>query len=516
LQIVNSIRLPRIPLFLIIAAVIPAAAVVLPLVYLVLRAAQVAPEQWLTLLTQGQALTVFLNSAVLALLTPCLATLVAVPIAFLTLRTDLPWRRFWLMATILPLAIPDYVIGFALIAMFGPKGSLLQLWLAPWGVEALPEIYGLHGALLALTLITYPYLLLNVCAGLQGMSPSLEEAARSLGKGPHYTFFHITLPQLRPALVAGGLIVSMYSLQDFSATTLMQFNAFTRVIFLQYRYTFNRHQAAVLALMLVGLILILLGAEYRLRTGATFYSQGVGAARPVSFLRLGSWKIPALLFCSLVVLLGLVLPVGVTLLWLVRSVTQSGWSYEITSVPKLMEMTWHSFGAAGLAALVATLGALPVAFLAVRFPNPVSAAVERLSYVGFGLPGVVIALALVFWGANHASWLYQTLPMLIFAYLVMFLPQSVGAIRSSLLQVNPHLEESSRSLGCTARQTLQKITLPLIRPGIITGAILVFLTALKELPATLLLAPIGFNTLSVHIWNQRVVSPIVTLLLAQQ
>jgi iron(III) transport system permease protein len=142
-----------------------------------------------------------------------------------------------------------------------------------------------------------------------------------------------------------------------------------------------------------------------------------------------------------------------------------------------------------------------VAILAARFPSRLTTVIERCSYIGFGLPGIVVALSLVFWGANHLPWLYQTLPMLVLAYLVMFLPQSVGAVRGSLLQVNPQLEESARSLGRTPWQTLREITLPLVRPGALSGAVLVFLTAIKELPATLLLAPIGFNTLSVHIWK---------------
>jgi iron(III) transport system permease protein len=198
---------------------------------------------------------------------------------------------------------------------------------------------------------------------------------------------------------------------------------------------------------------------------------------------------------------GLVLPVAITLFWLVRGFIHIGWSYEMASLQTLLQLAWHSIWAAGLAALMTTLFALPVAILAVRFPSRVTAAIERCSYIGFGLPGIVVALSIVFWGANYLPWLYQTLPMLVFAYLLMFLPQSVGAVRGALLQVNPQLEESARSLGRTSWQTLKEVTLPLTRPGVLSGVILVFLTAMKELPATLLLAPIGFNTLSMHIWK---------------
>lgn len=487
------------PLFLVFIAALTAVAIALPLTYLVICTVGVGGEELWDLVSRPRTLAVLLNSAGIAVAAPLFSALIAVPLAFLTVRTDLPWRRFWLIATTLPLAVPDYVGCFALIAAFGPKGSLLQLLLEPLGVQELPEIYGWFGAILAITLFTYPYLLLSVQAGLQRIDPALEEAARSLGYSQRLTFFRIILPQLRPSLVAGGLLVAMYALQDFSATTLMRFDAFTRVIFLQYRYTFDRNQAAVLALMLVGLVLLLLWLEYKVRSRAVYYSRGNTSCRPQILIHLGVWTVPALLFCLAVVSLGLVLPLGVTLFWLVRGLT-SGLD-EMVSLQEVIQLAWHSIWAAGLAAVVATLCSLPVAILGVRFPSRITTAIERCSYIGFGLPGIVVALSLVFWGANYLPWLYQTLPMLVFAYLVLFLPQSVGTVRSSLLQVNPQLEESARSLGRTPWQTLKEITLPLVRPGVLSGAALVFLTAIKELPATLLLAPIGFNTLSVHIWK---------------
>lgn len=488
------------PLFLVFTAALTAVAIALPLTYLVIRTASIGGEQLLALISSPRTLEVLLNSAGIAVAATLFSALIAIPIAFLTVRTDLPWRRFWLIATILPLAVPDYVGGFALIAAFGPKGSLLQLLLEPLGVQELPEIYGWPGAILGLTLFSYPYLLLSIRAGLQGIDPAMEEAARSLGHGRRATFFWIILPQLRPSLVAGGLLVVLNALQDFGTTSLMRFDAFTRVIFLQYRYTFDRNRAAALALILVGLVLLILWLEYKVRSRATYYSRGNTSHRPQALIHLGGWKVPALLFCLTASSLGLVLPLGVTLFWLVRGLTVGGVD-EIASLQQVMQLTWNSIWAAGLAAVIATLCALPVAILAVRFPSRIATAIERCSYIGFGLPGIVVALSLVFIGANYLPWLYQTLPMLVFAYLVLFVSQSVGTVRSSLLQVNPQLEESARSLGKTPWQTLKKITLPLVCPGILSGAALVFLTAIKELPATLLLAPIGFNTLATHVWQ---------------
>lgn len=496
------------PLFLVVTAGLIAVAITLPLTYLVIRMSAMGGEELWNLVLRPRTLEVVFNSVGVAVVSTILATAIAVPLAFLTLRTDLPGRRFWLMVTTLPLAIPDYVGSFALIAAFGPKGSWLQLWLAPLGVESLPEIYGWTGAILGLTLFSYPYLLLSVNAGLQGIDPAMEEAARSLGWNQQETFWRMTLPALRPAILAGGLLVALNALQDFGTTSVMRFDTFTRAIFLQYRYTFDRHQAAALALMLVGLVLLLLWLEYQIRsplTGrsssrATYYSRGHKSYSPPVLIPLGWWKIPAMLFCLGITSLGLFLPLAVTLFWLVQGLT-SPEAEQIFAWSQLTQLAWNSIVAAGLAAIAATICAIPVAILVVRFPNRITTAIERCTYIGFGLPGIVVAFALVFWGANYLPWLYQTLPMLVFAYVVLFLSQSVGTVRSSLLQVNPQLEESARSLGRKPGQTFCEITLPLVTPGILSGAALIFLKAMKELPATLLLAPIGFNTLATQIWK---------------
>lgn len=485
----------RPPLFLTIAAGVVAIAIALPLLYLVIRALGIGGEEFWQLISRPRNISIFFNSAAMAATVTIFSALIAVPLAFLTVRTDLPGRSFWLVATTLPLAVPSYVGSFALIATLAPRGGFLQLLLEPLGVEEIPSIYGFPGAVLAITLFTYPYLLLSVRSGLQGIDPSIEEAARSLGYNSRETFFKVVLPQLKPSLVAGSLLVALYALRDFGTPSLMRFDAFTRAIFLQYKASFNRNSAAVLSLMLVTLVLLILWLEYRMRSRAAYYSRGSASLRPPKIVKLGIWKWPAVGFCLLITSLGVVLPVSITIFWLMRGFN-TGYTF-----PNLLPSISNSVWAAGLAALATTIFALPVAILSVRFPTKISAIIERFSYISFGVPGIVIALSLVFFGANYLPWLYQTLPMLIFAYLVLFLPQSVGTVRSSLLQVNPQLEESARSLGRTPWQALQEITLPLVRSGILSGAVLVFLTAIKELPATMLLAPIGFNTLAVQIWQ---------------
>jgi iron(III) transport system permease protein len=482
------------PLFLVLMAAVVAAASVLPPGYLLIRAAGAGSAKVLNILLRPRTIEVFFASAGLALAVTLAAVVIGVLLAWLTVRTDLPGRQVWAVAAALPLTLPSYVGAFTLIAALGPRG-MVQGWLEPLGIERLPSIYGFPGALLALTLFSYPYVLLSVRAGLRGLDPSLEEAARSLGRPPLRVFWEITLPHLRPSIFAGGLLVALYTLSDFGAVSLLRFNSFTRAIYLQYSASFDRSVAAVLALLLVALTLVILTAENAARGRASYYRSSAGAHRRPVLVKLGRWTAPALAFCALITALGVGLPLLVIGFWLGRGLL-AGESLRLG-----WDLVANSVAASGLAAGAAVLAAIPVAVLIVRFPGLRSRWLERTTYLSYALPGVVIALSLVFFGANYATFLYQTLAMLVFAYAVRFLPQAVGSARASLLQISPRLEEAARSLGRSPRQVLMSITGPLLRPGLSTGLALVFLTGMKELPATLLLAPTGFHTLATRIWS---------------
>ncbi len=469
---------------------------ILPLAYLVLRALESGWAKAIEVALRDKTLVVLLGSVLLAALVTAASVAIAVPLAWLTGRTDLPGRRIWAVLAALPLVIPSYVGGLVLVSMLGPKG-FLQETLEPLGVERLPEIYGLPGAALALTLFSYPYVFLTVRGALRGMDPALEEASRALGSGGFPTFFRVTLPQLKPAIVAGGLLVALYALSDFGAVSLLQFDSFSREIYTQYRSAFDRTPAAILGLMLVALTATVLVLEARTRGRTRYHRSTVGSARPQgsTVVRLGRWRWPALLFCGSIVLLSLILPVSVLVFWLARGMASD------EPLRLLWGAAFNSVYVSALAAAVAALAALPVAVLAVRFPGLVAGFIERLSYLGYALPGIVLALALVFFGANYAPGLYGTLALLIFAYAVHFLPQAVGATRAALLQVRPSVEEAARGLGRGPAGVVATITAPLISSGILAGAALVFLTTMKELPATLLLSPLGFDTLATSIWT---------------
>jgi iron(III) transport system permease protein len=470
------------------------ALVLLPLGYLLIRAGTGGADAWEVLTRRGTAELV-LRTGVLVAAVVAAAIAIGVPLAWLVVRTDLPGRGVWAAIVALPLVIPSYVAALALLGAFGPRGLLQQLLEASFGVERLPEIYGFPGAFLALTLSTYPYVFLLTAAALRGLDPALEEAARGLGQEPVAVFRKVTLPALRPAIGAGGLLVALYSLADFGAVSLMQYRALTHAIYLQYRSLFDRTPAAILGLVLVVLTAAVLVMEGWTRRRARYYRTAPGAARQARRIRLGRWRWPALAFCGAVAGVFLAVPLAVLVYWSARAV-ELGRGIELA-----WEAALNSVLASGLAAVLAVLAALPVAYLAERRRAPWTRFLERAAYSANALPGIVIALSLVFFAARYGGPIYQTLALLVFAYVVRFLPQALAGAGSALRTVDPRLEEAARGLGRRPLAVAARVTAPLALPGILAGGVLVFLSAMKELPATLLLRPIGFDTLATEIWK---------------
>jgi iron(III) transport system permease protein len=479
----------RPPLSLVLPASVVVALLQLPLAYLAVRALG-SGDAW-EILWRRRTLELVVSTGLLVLGVTAAAVALGVALAWLVTRTDLPGRRAWGVAAALPLVIPSYVAALALLGAFGPRGLAQQAL----GVEELPDIRGYWGALLALTLTTYPYVYLLCAAALRTQDPSLEDAARGLGQSPWRTFFSVTLPMLRPTIGVGAVLVALYVLSDFGVVSLMNYDALTRAIFLQYRALFDRTPAAVLALLLVVLTVLVLLVEAWTRRRARYYRSSPGPARVPRTVPLGAWRFPAIAFCTLTVGLFLALPAGVLGYWLAEGIANE----------RELAFPWteaaDSLTASALAAGVAAAAALPVAVLAARYRSPRTRVLERLGYSGNALPGIVIALALVFFAARYASPVYQTLALLVFAYVVRFFPQALSGSSSALETVSPRLEEAARGLGRGPLGTLKAVTVPLARSGVLAGAALVFLSAMKELPATLLLRPIGFDTLATEIWT---------------
>jgi len=389
-----------------------------------------------------------------------------------------PLRALFLVLAALPLAIPSYVAAYAWIALF-------------------PGMSGIFAAALVMSLATFPYIAIPLTAVLRRTDAGIEEAARSLGLSSWGTAFRVTLPIAWPAAAAGSLLVALYTLAEFGTVAIFRVDAFTRVIYASYRASFDRTAAAVLAVMLVILAMSLVIAESRARGRAARWRVGAGTERPALALPMSHKATTASVsWLVIVAILSLGVPVVSLTLQLVQSQSVSiEWTRFLSALS-------GSVVSAGLGAVIALALAVPVGILAARYRGRLVRGIESASFLGHGLPGVVVGLALVFLTISLLPAVYQTLVTLAFAYAVLFAPKAIGSTRSAVAAVSPDLESMARSLGKGAWSAWWATTGRLAWPGIAAGGLLVLLTAMKELPATLMLRPTGFETLATRLWSR--------------
>ena len=485
-----------------VAAGLVALFVAVPLVYIFIRALSAEPEAWGRLF-QARIWKLFGNTLALVMAVTLGALVTGVSMAWLTERTDLPGRKIFRWMLAMPLAIPAYIGGIVHLALLRPRGGVIPHFLASLFGQPVPtpSPLGFFGAAFILTLFTYPYVYLLSGAAFRTLHASLEEASRVFGRTPIQTLFHVTLPALRPGLTAGALLVALDILAEYGTVALLRYETFSSAIFVQLSGRYDRASASVLSGILVALAIFILWSEIRLQGRARF-TQMESNWRPAPPMLLGRWRFPAFLLVLGVVLASLLVPVVVLLVWSIQAFLdpQTLATLFHTGSQGFGSYVWNSLWSSSAAAVIAVMLSLPVALLSVRYPNHFSKFISRLCQVGYAIPGVVIALSLVLLVNRTLPFLYATPFVVVIAYVLRHMPQAVRASESALNQLSPTLEEAARSLGRTSLQTLLQVTLPLILPGLLAGGSLVFLTSLKELPATLLLRPAGFDTLAVRVW----------------
>jgi iron(III) transport system permease protein len=485
-------RPARPPLALRSIAVVVMLAATVPLGYLVLRAVDGGVDA-LSLLWRERTVELLVSTASLGLAVIVGAVGLGLPLAWLTVRTDLPARRSWTILAIAPLAIPSYLLAFAFVGAFAPRGWVATL-LEPLGGLWLPSPYGFGGAALVLSLATMPYVVISTRAALMRLDPATEEAARSLGRGPWEALRSAVLPVILPAIGAGALLACLYAISDFGAVSILRYDTLATAIYSQYRFSFDRSGAAVLALLLLGLALLLVWGEARVRRRAALATPH-GRKRVPETIRLGRWRWPALVFCAVVAALSVGIPVVTIGSWLLDGLARG------LEVDLGLDALRDSLVLAGSAAVLAVAVAVPMARLVTHYPGTWAAITERLLYGVYAIPGISLALAVVFFTLNAVPQLYQSLLALVLAVALRYLAQSVGALRGPTLQISPRTVEAARSLGEGSIGVLRTITLPLLRPGLVAGLTLVLISGLKELPLTLLLAPPGYSTLATELWD---------------
>lgn len=470
------------PRALFVGAAVCAALAFVPLLYLVVRAGDAGWRRVAEMLFRMRTLETVGTSVALVAVVATACLLIGIPTAWLVTRSDLPGRAQWLALLALPLAMPSYVAAYAWLAQF-------------------PAMNGFWAAALILTVVSFPYVTLPVSAALRAADPAFEEVARALGRGPARTFVTATLPQIWPAAAGGALLVALYVLSDFGAVALMRVDAFTRVIYSSYRASFDRIGATALALVLVVLAVVLIGAEHRFRGQARRWRVGSGSPRDQVARRLGGVaRVGAMGWLGVLIVAAVGVPmISLTLRMIAGSRTP-------LDVSELASAALTSVGVAAAGAALAVLLALPVGILAGRYRGRAIRMVEAMAFTGHALPGVVVGLSLVFLTLAVVPAAYQTVAVLAFAYAVLFGPKAISATRSATAAVPPVLEQTARTLGRGPLRAWAQTTLPLTLPGIAAGGLMVLLTAMKELPATLMLRPTGMDTLATELWSRTEVA----------
>ena len=400
---------------------------------------------------------------------------------------EFPGRRWIEWALVLPLAMPGYV--FTLFAL---------------GLDV-PGIRSTLGAVCVFTLVLYPYVYLLARAAFLAQSRTLIDAARGLGLSRARAIVRVGLPLARPAILGGVALALMEALADFGTVNLLGVRTFTDAIYRVWFTAFDRDAAMQLATLLVSVTLTLLALE-RLARGRARHAQLAARGDAVRPVRLHGLAGAAAALVPLA-LVGLVVaaPLAQLGVWSVESIR------EDVLPPEFGAAVRNSLLLAGMSAVLVPVAALLLAYGARASRSRLAAGAARTATIGYGLPGSVVAVAVIVplgWidrridGAFGTGLLLTgTVIGLFYAYLVRFLALAWGAVEASLLRIPRQLDEAARGLGADRLDVLARVHVPLLVPGLLTAALLVFVEVMKELPATLLLRPLGGDTLAIAVWQ---------------
>jgi iron(III) transport system permease protein len=477
-------------------ALASASMVLLPLGYVTSQALladrAVWSRLWATRIAELISNTVGLASGV-----AFLTLILGVSTAWLVTRVEFPGRRLWEGALVLPLAMPTYVLAYVYSYLLGFGGPVEHLWQLIAGPQA--RVFSPHsffGATLVMTLDTFPFVYLLSRSALLSMNVSFEEVSRASGVSRTATLWRVTLPLMRPSIAAGLALVILYVVSDFGAVSLLRYQTLTYAVFQQMTGRSDNTAASILGLLLVGLALLLLVTERWFRHRSRFY-QTTGRYRSAERHQYG-WIGTSLVTSYLALIIGAAfgLPAYLLISWSLSPEAQA------TIDGRFYGFFWNSAFLAACAATAGVLIGLPLAYLASRRPTLLNLGCLQAAYAGYVLPGPVAALAVLVLCLKVAPFVYGTVLILIVAYVIHFLPAGLQSLEPALQQITPNLEEVAHTLGLTVRQTWYRVTLPLIRNGFVVAWVLIFIHTMKELPATLLLRPVGYDTLAIRVWME--------------
>jgi iron(III) transport system permease protein len=471
-----------------------AALLTLPLAYVVYLAVVADAVVW-TRLWSTRIPELVQNTVALAFSVSALTVLLGLSLAWLVTRYEFPGRRWWEWLLVLPLAMPTYVLAYVYAYLLGTGGPFDQIWQHWMGPNShIFSAQSFPGVTLVMAFDTFPFVYLLCRAALLSLNVSFEEVARICGVSPWRTIWRVTLPLIRPALAAGVALVILYVVSDFGAVALLRYQTLTYAVYQQMTGRYDQAAASILSLLLVGLALLFLVTERWFRQRSRFY-QTTGRFRVAPRRVCAPWSTAAiLLVVGLVFGASFGLPAFYLLTWSVAAIDQGALD------ARFVGYVWNTALLAGSASTAAVMIGLPLAYFATRHPTWLNLTCLQAAYAGYVLPGPVAALAVLVLFTKFVPILYGTIAVLIMAYIVHFLPAGLQSLEPALQQLTPNLEEVSRTMGLTIRQTWQRVTFPIIKNGFVAAWVLMFLQTMKELPATLLLRPVGFDTLAIRVW----------------
>jgi iron(III) transport system permease protein len=462
-------------------AVAAALLSLIPFGYLLVRVFGAGFEELIELALTPRTLELIVSSLLLAISVSLSAMLIGTFQAWIAVRSNLPGRKVFGVLAALPLAIPSYVAAYSWVAV-------------------IPGFSGFFAAWLLLTVGTAPLVYISVSAALARFDSATEEVASSLGAGKFAVLRKVTWPNIKGATLSGGLLSALYVLSDFGAVSIVRYDTFTRAIYNAYRASFDRNLAATLALILVAVTVLVLVVESRSKGRKPI---GTVIANRLNRIDLRIWKLPLVALLTGIASVSLVVPLASLTRWSIVGFSDTDWQ-------EVSEALFSSIYLSVSGGMITALLAVAIALVVVRFKTRLGFVLERSVWLTHATPGIVVALSLVFFSNQVAPWIYQTLLLVLIAYVALFLPNALSAISIPLSQSPVSLDEVSASLGLTKLQTLRRVVLPIAGPGIFAATTLVILTVLKELPATLLLRPTGVETLATRLWTETSVASFST------
>ena len=416
--------------YLFVPALVVSISGLIPVGYLIAKAFDVESSELYVNLFRWRNVELFLNTLLLTVGVLLANIILATPAAWLTSRSDLGYKRIFSVLCALPLAIPGYVMAYALMALGGNNGIFAWVF-----GKSLPRLSGYWGALIALSFYTTPYLFLNLRAALLGLDTTLEESARSLGYNKWRVFIHVVLPQLRPAFYASGLLISLHVIGDFGVVSLMRFDTFSYALYVEYSLTYDHNYAAWLALMLLTFTGCLLFLESRLLKGVTLHRAGHGTSRNQSMISLGGWRKTCYLYLILLFMATVGIPVASVILWLFRG-------FDVSALDSIFEALIGSLGIAIPSAVICAILAVPFVYVGLRYRSRMANVLERIPYVIYAIPPLAFALSIIFVIGR-----IETIFVLISACILHFLAEAIGpvfAVRyTKLLRILRRLRDHS-------------------------------------------------------------------------